>query len=66
MKDEVIYLMQERVGDAQWQTLVYATGKDWQEAIDWAKVCPRSIAVNGFPVYRRLVSTAPWSICRDG
>ena len=21
MKDEVIYLMQERVGDAQWQTL---------------------------------------------
>lgn len=64
MKDEVIYLMQERVGDAQWQTLVYATGKDWQEAIDWAKVCPRSIAVNGFPVYRRLVSTAPWSICR--
>jgi len=68
MKDEVIYLMQERVGDAQchtaldaqWQTLVYATGKDWQEADEWAKVCPRSIAVNGFPVYRRLVSLGPW------
>ena len=32
MKDDVIYLMQERVGDAAWQTLVYATGKNFQEA----------------------------------
>lgn len=64
MKDEVIYLMQERVGDSVWQTLVYATGKDWKDAAEWAKVCPRSIAVDGFPVYRRLVSTAPWSSCR--
>ena len=59
MKDDVIYLMQERVGDAAWQTLVYATGKNLQEAEEWAKVCPRSIAVDGFPVYRRLELTLP-------
>ena len=64
MTDQVIYLMQQRVGDAQWQTLCYTTGADWQRADEWSKVCPRSISVDGFPVYRRLVSTAPWSICR--
>ena len=26
MTDQVIYLMQQRVGDAQWQTLCYTTG----------------------------------------
>ena len=59
--DQVIYLMQERVGDAQWQTLFYATGNDWKSAVCWSKVDPHTLAVDGFPVYRRLVSTPPWS-----
>jgi len=59
MTEQVIYLMQQRVGDAQWQTLYYTTGMDWQRADEWSKVCPRSISVDGFPVYRRLVSLPP-------
>lgn len=58
--DQVIYMMQQRIGDAQWQTLCYTTGADFQRAEEWSKVCPRSIAVHGFPVYRRLVSLGPW------
>ena len=61
---EVIYLMQERVGDSAWQTLHYATGMDWQRADEWSKVCKRSIAIDGFPVSRRLVSLPPkeWTV----
>jgi hypothetical protein len=61
---EVIYLMQERVGDSPWQTLYYTDGMNWQRADEWSKVCPRSIAVDGFPVYRRLVSLPPmkWKV----
>jgi hypothetical protein len=62
--NEVIYLMQERVGDSAWATLHYTTGMDWQRADEWSKVCPRSIAIDGFPVYRRLVSLPPmaWKV----
>jgi hypothetical protein len=57
--NQVIYLMQERVGDAAWQTLHYTDGTHWQRADEWSKVCPRSIAIDGFPVSRRLVSIPP-------
>ena len=48
---EYIYLMDQRVGDGPWETLNYCL----DECKDWAEVDPRSIAVDGFPVYRRLV-----------
>lgn len=61
MTDQVIYLLQQRVGDprGEWETVYYTTGMDWQRADEWSKVCPRSIAVDGFPVHRRLVSLPP-------
>ena len=62
--DQVIYLMQERVGDSAWHTLHYTSGMHYQRADEWSKVCPRSIAIDGFPVYRRLVSLPPmeWKV----
>ena len=62
--NEVIYLMQERVGDAEWQTLHFTTGMNWQRADEWSKVWPTTIAIDGFPVFRRLVSVPPkeWTV----
>lgn len=55
----MIYLLEEKIGDSSWEVLGYCdTVVDKAAAVAWSKVCPRSIAVDGFPVYRRLVSVA--------
>ena len=61
---EVIYLMQERVRDNDWETLHYTTAMDWQRAIEWSKVCPESLNIAGLNVQRRLiaVTTKEWVV----
>lgn len=56
-----VYLMQEKIGDGPWETLSYAGGKKYQRALEWSEVCPRSIAIDGFPVYRRLIMVLEWN-----
>jgi len=61
---EVIYLMQERVRDNDWETLHYTTAMDWQRAIEWSKVCPESLNISGLNIQRRLiaVTTKEWVV----
>jgi hypothetical protein len=53
---QVVYLLQEKVGDSPWQTLFYCNSDRVFKATAWADISPRDIAVEGFPVYRQIVS----------
>ena len=56
----MIYLLEEKIGDSNWKVLGYCdTVVDKAAALSWSKVSPRNIAIDGFPVYRRLTLVRP-------